>query len=82
MNNSPGSPVTYGGRAVPLWWEKQKNKLSRFDNLTIVNLPPEATSALAALAQRTMTLQVTIQDGDVGIAGDNQHAQIEPAPLV
>jgi uncharacterized protein YaeQ len=72
---------TYGGRAVPLWWEKHKNKLNRFDNLTIINLDPEATAALAALAQRTMTLQVTIQDGDVGIAGDNQHVQIEPAPL-
>lgn len=72
---------TYGGRAVPLWWEKHKNKLNRFDNLTIINLSPEATSALAALAQRAMSLQVSIQDGDVGIAGDTQHVQIEPAPL-
>lgn len=73
---------TYGGRGVPLWWEKHKNKLSRFDNLTIINLSPEDTSALGALAQRAMSLQVTIQDGGVGIAGDSQHVQIEPAPLV
>ena len=25
---------TYGGRAVPLWWNKHQSKLARFDNLT------------------------------------------------
>jgi uncharacterized protein YaeQ len=72
---------TYGARAVPLWWEKHKNKLSRFDNLTIMNLPSDATSALAALAQRAMSLQITIQDGEIGIGDDRHHVQIEPAPL-
>ncbi|MEP4258606.1 MAG: YaeQ family protein, partial [Rhizobiaceae bacterium] len=57
---------TYGGRAVPLWWEKHHSKLSRFDNLTIVNLPQEATDALTTLAHRSMSLQITIHDGVVG----------------
>lgn len=72
---------TYGGRAVPLWWDKHHHKLSRFDNLTIVNLPQEATEALARLAHRSMSLQVTIQDGVVGIADDSQHVQLEPEPV-
>jgi len=72
----------YGGRAVPLWWEKHHNKLSRFDNLTIVNLPPEATDALAKLAHRSMSLQITIQDGVVGISDDTQPVQLEPGPIV
>ncbi len=72
---------TYGGRAVPLWWDKHHHKLSRFDNLTIVNLPQEATEALAGLAQRSMHIQVTIQDGVIGVADDSQHVQLEPEPL-
>ncbi|HTN34454.1 MAG TPA: YaeQ family protein [Marinobacter sp.] len=69
---------TYAGRAVPLWMEKHKSKLSRFDNLTIINLPQESVLALGALAQRAMSLQVTIQDGAIGIADDTHHVQIEP----
>ena len=72
---------TYGGRAVPLWWDKHHHKLSRFDNLTIVNLPQEATEALAELTHRSMSLQVTIQDGVVGIADDSRHVQLEPEPI-
>jgi len=72
---------TYGGRAVPLWWEKHHNKLNRFDNLTIINLPQDATEALATMAQRSMSLQITVQDGVVGIADDTQHVQLEPAPI-
>lgn len=72
---------TYGGRAVPLWWEKHHHKLKRFDNLTVIDLPQEATAALASLAQRGMSLQITVQDGVVGVADDTRHVQIELAPL-
>ncbi|MBW0148543.1 YaeQ family protein [Marinobacter arenosus] len=72
---------TYGGRAVPLWWEKHHHKLERFGNLTVIDLPQEATAALASLAQRGMSLQITVQDGVVGVADDTRHVQIEPAPL-
>lgn len=72
---------TYGGRAVPLWWEKNHHKLERFGNLTVIDLPQEATAALASLAQRGMSLQITVQDGVVGVADDTRHVQIEPAPL-
>ncbi len=72
---------TYGGRAVPLWWEKNQAKLERFNNLTIINLPPEATSALAKLAQRSMSFQVTIQDGEVSFSNADEMASITPEPL-
>ncbi|MDK9558765.1 YaeQ family protein [Marinobacter sp. M216] len=72
---------TYGGRAVPLWWEKHHHKLERFGNLTVIDLPQESTAALASLAQRGMSLQITVQDGVVGVADDTQHVQVEPAPL-
>ncbi len=72
---------TYGGRAVPLWWEKHQGKLTRFNNLTIINLPPEATEPLAALAERGMNLQCTIQDGTVNIGNEETLVSLTPEPL-
>lgn len=72
---------TYGGRAVPVWWEKHHNKLERFSNLTIVDLPAEGTEALATLADRSMNLQITVQDGVVGVSDDTRHIQLEPGAL-
>ena len=67
----------YGGRGADLWWEQNRESLARFDNLTVVNLPYEASRALAGLARRTMQLQCTIQDGQIWL-GDSQGAvQIE-----
>lgn len=55
----------YGGRAVDLWWERNATVLARLPNLTVRVLDPPTVDALGALAQRTMQLQCTIQDGDV-----------------
>ncbi len=71
----------YGGRAVPLWWEKHKGKLTRFNNLTIINLPPEATEPLAGLAERGMNLQCTIQDGTVNIGNEEALVSLTPEPF-
>ena len=55
----------YGGRAVELWWDKARATLERQDALSVIEVPPGDTEALAALAGRTMNLQVTIQDRHV-----------------
>ena len=72
---------TYGGRAVPLWWEKHQGKLTRFDNLTIIDLPADDTESLAALAERGMNLQCTVQDGSVNIGNDDTLVSVTPDPL-
>ncbi|QSP95836.1 YaeQ family protein [Marinobacter salinisoli] len=72
---------TYGGRAVSLWWDKHRSKLERFDNLSIVNLQPESTSALAQLAERSMNFQITVQDGEVTVSNENALITITPEPL-
>lgn len=72
---------TYGGRAVPIWWEKHRNKLSRFDNLTLVNLPQSATDQLSALADRSMNLQVNIQEGEISISSEQGLVQVTPESL-
>jgi uncharacterized protein YaeQ len=53
----------YGGRAVDLWWMKNHDALERLPNLSAYDVPQDASQALARLAQRTMQLQCTVQDG-------------------
>ncbi|MEX0604258.1 MAG: YaeQ family protein [Marinobacter sp.] len=72
---------TYGGRGVPVWWEKHQSKLSRFNNLNIINLPPDATEELAKLAERNMSLQCTIQDGEISIGNESTLVAITPERL-
>jgi len=57
----------YGGRAVSLWWETVRGKLDSQQRLTVREVTPEATQALAAMASRNMRLQVTIQEGHLSI---------------
>lgn len=71
--------VNYGGRATDVWWEQNKNALTRMDKLTVLRLPDEAGEALTALANRTMRLQCTVQDGQVWITDGQHTAHIEPA---
>jgi uncharacterized protein YaeQ len=40
----------------------------RMDNLTIYTLSEETTTALETLAQRTMRLSCTIQEGDISLS--------------
>jgi uncharacterized protein YaeQ len=69
----------YGGRGADLWWEQNRERLARFDNLTVVNLSYDASRALAALAQRTMQLQCTIQEGQLWLGDGQSVIHIEPA---
>ncbi len=49
--------------STPIWWAGVKNKLTRTERLAVWQLPSEQSAALAALAQRSMQIQVTVQDG-------------------
>jgi uncharacterized protein YaeQ len=70
--------VSYGPRMALPWWEKNREKLQRFDNLRVIFLVKEATDALAGMVSRNMDLQVTIQDGQVWVNGADSHAVIVP----
>lgn len=72
---------SYGGRAADIWWSQNAAKLERLDNLTVVNLPAEASQILERLAQRSMRLQCTVQDGQIWLADDKDTAQIELVTL-
>jgi uncharacterized protein YaeQ len=60
----------YGGRTVPLWWSKNASALARLNNLQVIELAPETTDPMTALATRTMSLQCLVSDGDVQIIAE------------
>ena len=68
----------YGGRTAEVWWEKIKNKTTRFDKLQVINFSEKDTSELAKQASRSMKLQVNIQDGDVMVSIDNSIVYVTP----
>ena len=68
---------SYGGRAADQWWKENVAGLERLKNLTVMNLSPEGSRALAGLAQRNMELHCTIQDGQLLIGDGTNAVQIE-----
>ncbi|KAG0194315.1 hypothetical protein DFQ28_000561 [Apophysomyces sp. BC1034] len=56
--------LAYAGRPSRIWWEQVRGKVERLRNVTVLSLADSVADALAALAERTMRLQCTIQDGD------------------
>src|SRR4030066_160119 len=55
-----------------VWWKQIAGKLTRFTNLTVLQLPAETSQALAALAERGMRLQCMGQDGEIWINTDTE----------
>ena len=64
--------------AAEVWWRGMESKLSRPQNLSVFRIPTDASQSLVALAQRSMQLQATVQEGVLTL-GDNKNAvDIEP----
>lgn len=68
----------YGGRGAGLWWQKNCDKLQRFSNLSVIELPEVSSKGLAKLAERAMQLQCTIQDGEIWLSSGDQTCSISP----
>ncbi len=56
--------------SADVWWKNIETKLTRLNNLTVLQLPADTSQALAALAQRNMQLQCMVQDGEIWINTD------------
>jgi len=67
--------------STPVWWAGLQNKVTRLSNLEIWQLPAAQSQALAALAQRSMQLQFTVQDGHVWVGNGEGSVEIEPLRL-
>lgn len=60
-----------------IWWKQLASKLERARNLRVLQIPAESSQALAALAQRTMQLNCTIQDGQIWLGDAATTVQLE-----
>ena len=69
------------GHGADLWWKGVAGDLARARNLDVIRVPNEESRALAALAERSMDLQVTVQDGLVWFSGPNAMVEVHPTRL-
>jgi len=73
------SVVLYAfGPAADIWWRGIETKLTRMRVLQVWRIPSDTAHALTPLAQRSMNLQVTIQEGVLMLGDGTQHVNIEP----
>ena len=74
-----GQVVVYAfHNAAEMWWRGIEGKVSRASNLSVWRIPAAASQQLAALAQRSMQLQATIQEGVLTLSDSNASVDIEP----
>jgi uncharacterized protein YaeQ len=64
--------------AAEVWWKGIQNKLTRLDRLSVWRIPTEASQALQQLAQRSMQLQATLQEGVLMMGDGARTVDIEP----
>ena len=69
---------SYANQNNLVWWEQNREKLTRFDNLGVVDLPAESTRGLALLADRSMRLHCTIQEGEVWLSNGIDSVHLIP----
>lgn len=67
--------------STPVWWKGLQSKIARAGNVEVWRWPHEATQALGALAQRTIRLTVTVQDGAVWASDGTQTVEWTPERL-
>jgi uncharacterized protein YaeQ len=69
------------GASTPVWWAALQGKVARLANLAVWQLPAAQSQALVALAQRSMQLQVTVQDGQIWVGDATQSVEVQPLVL-
>jgi uncharacterized protein YaeQ len=72
---------TYGGRGADQWWGKNRATFERLNNLTVMNLPLDGSRVLDTLAQSSIQLQCTIQEGQIWMGNGTNTVHIELAVL-
>ncbi len=70
--------VSYGGRQADVWREQLGQGLTRFENLTVVNITEEDCRGLESLVARTMQLQCSIDGGQIWFSSDSSSVEVSP----
>ncbi len=67
--------------STPIWWAGIEGKVVRLANLEVWQVDAAESQALAALAERSMQLQVTVQEGHVWVGNGRDSVALEPRRL-
>ncbi|WP_234193493.1 MULTISPECIES: YaeQ family protein [Pseudacidovorax] len=67
--------------SAEVWWRGIETKLTRPQNLQVWRIPTAASQQLAGLAQRSMQLQATVQEGVLMLGDGERSVDIEPQRL-
>ncbi|MEN9843052.1 MAG: hypothetical protein RLZZ612_881 [Pseudomonadota bacterium] len=76
--NKAEAVVVYAfSHAAEVWWKGLEHKLARAKNLTVWRVPSEAAQQLTGMAERSMQLQATIQEGVLTLSNAHHSLTIE-----
>lgn len=64
--------------AAEVWWRGIEGKLSRLPKLAVYRIPAATSQALAGMAERSMQLQATVQDGVLLLGNSQGSVEVEP----
>lgn len=68
--------INFQQRASDIWWQQNHNKLTRFDNLTVTVFDSQACQQLEELTERSMQLQLTIEDDAIWLSTNQGSIEI------
>ncbi|GAA4096115.1 YaeQ family protein [Zhongshania borealis] len=69
--------LIYGGRTAQMWWDEHGGKISRYGNVRVIEVNTEDSAVLTAMAQRTMKLQCTIDEGSLWFSDATSNVDIQ-----
>jgi uncharacterized protein YaeQ len=70
--------LNYGGQAADVWWTKNADALTRFENLTVLDIEPRAIDGIVGHFQRGMRLTAMIQDAELQLMSDSLNVALTP----
>src|SRR5205085_2382609 len=71
----------YGGMKAATWWEQERAGLERHSNLTVIEVAADEAARLAGLADRGISLQCNIQDGEIWMIRGEDTVHVKPRSL-
>jgi uncharacterized protein YaeQ len=78
---APRVTVLCYSAAAQIWWSSIAGKLARTTNLEVWRVPAAQSQALAGLAQRSMQLQLSVQDGTCWVTETLGAVEVTPERL-
>lgn len=73
--------LTYGGNIASMWWKKNERALTQIKNITLLSVSKTDSDALARLSNRSMQLQVTLENGTLWLSDDQTALELTPEIL-